>query len=153
MAAAIHRPPKELRVHLKHVPVTHSGVIAGWMILGWSSVYRRLCTKTKISHIVYFTCLFLYEVCSNVLTSLQQCLSSYKSSLSTVIQGTSLHVHPVHRLTIKYCSQIHSPWLGDIVDFGIGLSYRPVSLLPGGPVRQPYAGVNFIPPVRDYEFG
>ncbi len=23
----------------------------------------------------------------------------------------------------------------------------------GGPVRQPYAGVNFIPPVRDYEFG
>jgi hypothetical protein len=23
---------------------------------------------------------------------------------------------------------------------------------PGGPIRQPYAGVNFIPP-RDYEFG
>jgi hypothetical protein len=31
-------------------------------------------------------------------------------------------------------SQIHSPWTG-------------------GPVRQPYAGANFIPPVRDYEFG
>ncbi len=26
-------------------------------------------------------------------------------------------------------------------------------MLPGGPVRQPYAGVDFIiPPVRDYEF-
>jgi hypothetical protein len=24
---------------------------------------------------------------------------------------------------------------------------------PGGPVRQPNAGVDFIPPVRDYEFG
>ncbi len=24
---------------------------------------------------------------------------------------------------------------------------------PGGPVRQSYAGVNFIPPVRNYEFG
>jgi hypothetical protein len=23
---------------------------------------------------------------------------------------------------------------------------------PGGPVRQPYAGVNFIPPVSDFEF-
>ncbi len=22
-----------------------------------------------------------------------------------------------------------------------------------GPARQPYAGINFIPPVRDYEFG
>ncbi len=27
-----------------------------------------------------------------------------------------------------YRSQIHSPWLGDMVDSGIGLSYRPVSL-------------------------
>ncbi len=26
------------------------------------------------------------------------------------------------------CGQIHSPWLGDIVDFGIRLSYRPASL-------------------------
>ncbi len=24
---------------------------------------------------------------------------------------------------------------------------------PGGPIRQPYAGVNFIPPVRGYELG
>ncbi len=38
----------------------------------------------------------------------------------------------------------------------IGLSFRPASLCimsRGGPVRLPYAGVNFIPPVRDYEFG
>ncbi len=38
-------------------------------------------------------------------------------------------------------SQIPSPWWGDKVCSEIGL------------VRQPYAGVNFIPPVRDYEFG
>jgi hypothetical protein len=43
---------------------------------------------------------------------------------------------------------------GDTVDSGIGFSYRPASpMLPGGPVQQPYAGVNFILPVRDYEFG
>jgi hypothetical protein len=40
---------------------------------------------------------------------------------------------------VKTSSQIHSPCLVDIVDSGIGLST--------------YAGVNFIPPVRDYEFG
>jgi hypothetical protein len=26
-------------------------------------------------------------------------------------------------------------------------------MYPGGPIRKPYAGVDFIPPVRDYEFG
>jgi hypothetical protein len=33
---------------------------------------------------------------------------------------------------------MHSPWMGDIVDSG-----QPIWL--DGPVRQPYAGVNFIP--------
>jgi hypothetical protein len=36
---------------------------------------------------------------------------------------------------------------GDKVDSGI-----PEPMEPGGPVRQPYAGVNFIPPVRDSEY-
>ncbi len=46
------------------------------------------------------------------------------------------------------------PDWGDKVDYGIGFSYRTaMPMQPGGPVRQPYAGVNFIPPVRDYEFG
>ncbi len=40
-----------------------------------------------------------------------------------------------------FCSQIHCPWMGDVVDSGIGFSYRPASLC------------DFIPPVRDYEFG
>ncbi len=49
-------------------------------------------------------------------------------------------------------SQIHSPWLGDLVDSGIGLSFQaamqPICSLTG-PVRQPYARVDFIRPVRD----
>ncbi len=48
------------------------------------------------------------------------------------------------------------PWLGDKVDYVIGLSYRPKAHEPmqaGGPVRQRFAGVDFIPPVRVYEFG
>jgi hypothetical protein len=49
------------------------------------------------------------------------------------------------------CSQINSSLLGDKVDCGIGLSYRLASHQPDGPVRQPYAIVDFIPPVRDYE--
>jgi hypothetical protein len=43
---------------------------------------------------------------------------------------------------------------GDKVNSGMGLSYWPAILHRlVGPVRQPYAGVNFIPPVRAYEFG
>jgi hypothetical protein len=34
--------------------------------------------------------------------------------------------YKVHKDQI--CSQIHSPGLGDIVDYGKGLSYRPASL-------------------------
>jgi hypothetical protein len=51
--------------------------------------------------------------------------------------------------------QIQSRWLGDIVNSGIGSSYRHARLhvMAGWPVRQPYAGIDFIPPVRDYEFG
>ncbi len=41
--------------------------------------------------------------------------------------------------------QILSPWLGDIVDSGIYLSYRPASLC-SLVVGQPYAGVNDINP-------
>ncbi len=57
-----------------------------------------------------------------------------------------------------YClcrGHFHSPWPGQIVNFGIGLhSTDPPRqpMKPDGPVRQPYAGVDFIPQVRDYEF-
>jgi hypothetical protein len=55
----------------------------------------------------------------------------------------------------KTRSQIHSPWLGDLVDSSIGFSHPPVCpcMYPGGSVRQPCAGVNYIPQVRDCEFG
>jgi hypothetical protein len=47
--------------------------------------------------------------------------------------------------------------MGDKVDQGIGLSYRPASLLyvatPTGRYDKPYVIVNLIPPVRDYELG
>ncbi len=36
----------------------------------------------------------------------------------------SVHLY----LLSSSCSQIHSPWIGDIADSGIGLSYRPSSL-------------------------
>jgi len=54
----------------------------------------------------------------------------------------------IHKLQIFFS-------LGDIVNSGIGLSYRPASLcsLADRCDTQPYAGVYFIPPVRDYEFG
>jgi hypothetical protein len=60
---------------------------------------------------------------------------------------------------MKYSSQIHSRWLEDIIDSGV---YRVVDCRTGpppahiawrGPVRQPYARVDFIPLARDYEFG
>ncbi len=55
-------------------------------------------------------------------------------------------------------NQIHSPWLEYIVDSGIGLSYRPLSYRPASLCS--LAGrttlchiVDFISPVRGYEFG
>ncbi len=64
--------------------------------------------------------------------------------------GTSLWDHAA-----PLCNQIHSPFIGDKVAYGIRLSYRPASLckLTDRSVRQPYVIVNFIPPVRDYELG
>ncbi len=44
--------------------------------------------------------------------------------------------------------------MGDIVNSGIGLSYRPtIAYVACQADTQPYAGVDFIPPVKDYEFG
>ncbi len=40
---------------------------------------------------------------------------------------------------VMYVRQIHSPWLGNVVE--------------SGETRQHYARVDFIPPVRNYEFG
>ncbi len=54
-----------------------------------------------------------------------------------------LHPSPARLARYSYLSQIHSPWLGDIVDSW--LSYRPASLCS--------QSCDFIPPVRDYEFG
>ncbi len=45
----------------------------------------------------------------------------------------------------------YSPLLGDKVDYGIGLSYWPTAWRAGTTTH--YAIANFIPPVRDYEFG
>ncbi len=67
-----------------------------------------------------------------------------------------LHNHPVVPVffyyRFLYC-RIHSPLLGDKVNYGIGLwSHRASQpMFPDGPVRQPYAIVNFITLVRAYE--
>jgi hypothetical protein len=47
----------------------------------------------------------------------------------------------------KISSQIHGPFLGDKVDYGIGLSEQPVRL--HWPVCKHHAIVNFILLVRD----
>jgi hypothetical protein len=57
--------------------------------------------------------------------------------------------HPQHSppLLLKPEAQFIVPVWGDKVDYGIGLSYRPVmqATEAGGSVRQPYAIVDFIP--------
>jgi hypothetical protein len=47
--------------------------------------------------------------------------------------------------SVETWNQIHSSWLGEVVDSGIGLSYQPVSLQPGRPIRKTHIGVNFSP--------
>jgi hypothetical protein len=51
----------------------------------------------------------------------------------------------------KTVAEFTDPWLGYKVNSSIGFLYRPASHVAwrGVPVRQPYAGVDFIPPVRD----
>ncbi len=52
---------------------------------------------------------------------------------------------PVNR-TLGTVAEIIDPWLADKVNSIIGMSYRHARLyMTGGPVRQPYAGVDFIP--------
>ncbi len=51
---------------------------------------------------------------------------------------------------------IHSPWLGDIVDFRIGLFYKPASLCSlawRAGTKNPKLESTLSHPVRDYEFG
>ncbi len=44
-------------------------------------------------------------------------------------RGAVACTKPVHKTFAYNCSQILSSWLGDIVDSGIGLSYRPATSL------------------------
>jgi hypothetical protein len=73
----------------------------------------------------------------------------YRFSLASIFsqEKTASHVHWKMKLRRTQCSQIHSPLLGDQVDYGIGLSYRPASLcsLKGRYIRQPFAIVNTFP--------
>ncbi len=67
--------------------------------------------------------------------------------------STSHRLHPGARTGVL-SSRIHRSWdpdWGDKVNSGIGLLYQPDRLhtWAGGPVRQPYAGVDFNPPVGD----
>ncbi len=52
----------------------------------------------------------------------------------------------------KPVAEFIDPWLGDKVNSGIGLSYRPANhaCSLGVPVRQPYAGVDFLPHLGIY---
>jgi hypothetical protein len=80
-----------------------------------------------------------------------------KASLNGTVQYVEFPVHtghgmqlltkPVHKTFAYNCSQILSPWLGDILDSGIGLSYRPATSLCSMEDRydKPYARVDYIP--------
>ncbi len=76
------------------------------------------------------------------LRNIQYCSSAY--SIYSLVKFVSKRLRPGGR-TIR--GQILSPWLRDIVDSGIGLSYWSASLcrLAGCMVGQPYARVNYIP--------
>ncbi len=97
----------------------------------------------KIWKILIFTVLWLL----NDLLSLKTwCKCTYKKKVNSLclppdsrcchgqysISQRNFATCMMATLTVQYarlyCSQIHSPWLGDKVDSGIGLSYRPASL-------------------------
>ncbi len=65
---------------------------------------------------------------------------------STFLYGYTLVQSPV--------AEFIDLWLGDKANSGIRLSYRQSGMsgyMAGGPVRQPYAGVGFIPQSGIYE--
>ncbi len=68
--------------------------------------------------------------------------------------ATKLNNQTELRQMLKFCSQIHSPLLGDKVDYDMVLWYRPpANEAWRAGIRQPYFLVNLIPLVRDYELG
>jgi hypothetical protein len=65
---------------------------------------------------------------------------------STYVADYRVYTTSLLNTAKQTCNQIHSPWLGDKVDSGIGRSYRSASLCSlGGPVRQPWHS-RFYPP-------
>jgi hypothetical protein len=57
-------------------------------------------------------------------------------------------------MSLSSLNQIRRPWLGDTVDFGIGLSLWPASLCSlVGRYTSALCRSQLYPPVRDYEFG
>jgi hypothetical protein len=66
----------------------------------------------------------------------------------TFMNSASESIH-YGRLPPAISSQIHSPWLGDKVTSGIGLSYWQARLRGWRAGTTTQSGVDFIPPVRD----
>ncbi len=80
-------------------------------------------------------------------------LYSHVCNISFTIISTS-YTSPLSRAHSSPVAKFIVPDWGVKVDFGVGLLYRPTRIHThaGGPVRQAYAIVDFIAPVRDYEF-
>ncbi len=77
-----------------------------------------------------------YFSSSPVLPSLLEERDCSAGGLALDIRLSILLYSPVAEFTV--------PLLGDKVDCGIGLLYRPASLCTDGPVQQSYAKVNFM---------
>ncbi len=76
----------------------------------------------------------LYKPCSY----LPKCLKRLNSPFCWLLQHGLSFSEPMAERSKLHSSQIHSPLLGDKVDYGIGLSYLPARqpMEPDGPERQ-----------------
>ncbi len=121
--------------------------------------YTTLSNKSpKIVFVNAFLCTISIRAYVHGLTNYIDTKTKCRHLKKLNFKGTQRHIFiRVYRLEIHLVMLVFSTQLcklqpnsqiltGDKVNSGIGLSNRPHLLMqPGGPVRQPYAGVDFIP--------
>ncbi len=155
---------KHLKMGLYDVHFSSSSKV--WNVVIWnlhSSQRWRHCNMQYIYSIsgqIYWMLSYLYmsecELCRvrNELDVDEKVAGNAELEFCVAQHPVSIHVlfaQPFLHLPNNSC-QIHSPWMGDKVDSGIGLSYRPATASLSSLADRydkPYAGVNFLPPVRD----
>jgi hypothetical protein len=82
----------------------------------------------------------------------------FQADISNQNQVSKKSINTVARVRYEFVksqseAQFKVPGWGDKVDYGLGCRTGPSGYIGWQSVRQTYAIVDFIPPVRDYEFG